>query len=63
LLQILDGLLQFKTFSIIVNTINSLQGALIFTAFMCSKRTLRLYKGLIRRRLKDKGSVTSETSL
>ncbi|XP_048754910.2 uncharacterized protein LOC125665932 [Ostrea edulis] len=61
LLQILDGLLQLKSFSVIVNTINSLQGVLIFTAFVCSSRTLRLYKGLIQKRIKKEESVTSET--
>jgi hypothetical protein len=63
LLQIIDGFLKFKSFSVIISTINSLQGALIFTAFVCSNRTLTLYKGLIQIRFKNKGSTTSETSL
>jgi hypothetical protein len=63
LLQIIDGFLKFEPFSVIISTINSLEGVLIFTAFVCNNRTLTLYKGLIRKRFKNKGSTTSETSL
>ncbi|XP_062567666.1 uncharacterized protein LOC134229899 [Saccostrea cucullata] len=61
LLQILDGFLEDSGFSDVVGAINSLQGVFIFIAFMCSKRTLQLYRKLILRRRKKEGSATHVT--